>query len=64
MVTEPAARTKTKSQRSKYSAEQLAHWKKAHKDFKSGSTVRGDAMVLKFISGAGTCLIGLEDWTP
>jgi hypothetical protein len=55
---------KTKSQRSKYNAEQLAHWKKAHKDFKSGSTVRGDAMVLKFISGAGTCLIGLENWTP
>ena len=59
MITEPTTRTKTKSQRSKYSAEQLAHWKRASKDSKSGSTVRGDAMVLKFISGAGTCLMGL-----
>jgi hypothetical protein len=61
MNTEPTA---TKSKRSMYSAEQLTHWKRASKDSKMGSTVRGDAMVLKFISGKGTCLIGLEDWTP
>ena len=55
---------KTKSKRSMYNADQLAHWKKCHKDFKSGSTVRGDASVLKFIPGKGTCTVALENWTP
>jgi hypothetical protein len=53
-----------KSQRSKYTPEQLAHWKGKHKDFKSGSTVRGNAKVLKLVPGSGTCLIPLEQWTP
>lgn len=55
--------TETKTGRKKYSPEQLAHWKRTTRDMKSGSTVRGDAMVLKFITGKGTCLIGLEDWS-
>lgn len=47
------------SQRKQYTAEQLAKWKRTHKDSRMDSTVRGDAMVLKFVTGIGTTLIPL-----
>ena len=46
-----------------YTAEQKAKWKNTYRDFKSGSTRAGTALVMKFIPGKGSCLVALENWT-
>lgn len=49
---------------SKYTAEQLAYWKRKHRDMKKGSTIRGDAMVVAMDRSGAAVLMPLEQWSP
>ena len=45
-----------------YTPEQIAVWKRKHRDFKSGSTRAGTAVIMVNGGARGAMLIPLEAW--
>jgi hypothetical protein len=53
----------SKSQRNKYTAEQIAHWNQLNNQQRAGGIVCGDARIRK-VTPEGVCFLPLDQWTP